>query len=360
MRKILRDVQVWRRERMVSKLSRRDFLKGAAATGVGVCANALPIGAIAAAPGKSRVVIVTSPKVIVDPEKNTHSPAPRYLLGQSDPSIDVRTVDRMLSEAMMAFAGTESAEAAWKKLFKPTDVVGIKINCLFGKGVSTHPEVVAAVIMGLKLAGISDENIIVWDRNDREMIRSGYRINRDSGVKCYGTEGEYEPEPTKAGSFGGRMSKILTQKITALINVPILKDHGISGITCAMKNHYGSHDNPGDHHANGCDPFLADLNSVRAIREKTRLIVCDAIKPLANGGPGPRPEYIWEQKSLIVSADPVAVDYHGWQMIEARRKEIGLPSLAEAGRPTRFLDTAASKGLGTNDPEKMEIIRKTV
>jgi len=346
---------------MVKKLSRREFLKGAAVAGVGAYGAAmLPLDVTAASgPEKSRVVIVTSPTVLVDPETNesTHG---KWAIGESDRSIDVGAASSMLMEGVRAFTGAKSDAAAWKKLFKPSDVVGIKVNCLFAKGASTRPEVVACIIGGLVLAGVKEENIIIWDRNDREMVRAGYVINRNSGVRCYGTEGDYDAEPTKAGSFSGRLSRILTEKITALINVPILKDHNICGITCAMKNHYGSHNNPGDHHGNGCDPFLGELNSVPAIRDKTRLIICDALKPLANGGPGMKPESIWEYRSLLISADPVAMDYQGWQIIEARRREIGLKPLADSGRPPTFIATAASMGLGTDDPAKMEVIRKTV
>ena len=156
------------------------------------------------------------------------------------------------------------------------------------------------------------------------------------------------------------MSKILTQKITALINIPFLKDHGVAGVTCAMKNHYGSIRNPGDYHGNNCDPFIAEVNSIPAIKNKTRLIICDALKPLANGGPNFNSEFVWEHRSIHIGADPVAFDFLGWQVIDARRQEIGLPTLADAGRPPKWLATAASMGLGTNDPARMEIIRKTV
>lgn len=346
---------------MGRKLSRREFLRSAAITGVGVYgAAALPLDAMAASGAqKSRIVIVTSPNVLVDPEKNENTHA-KWAIGESDKSIDLQAASGMLLEGVRAFTGAGSDAAAWKKLFKPSDVVGIKVNCLFAKGASTHPEVVACIIGGLKLAGVKDENIIIWDRNDRELTRAGYVINRGAGIKCYGTEGEYEAEPTKIGSFSGRLSKILTEKITALINVPILKDHSMPGITCAFKNHYGSHNNPGDHHGNGCDPFLAELNSAPAIRDKTRLIICDALKPIANGGPGFRPDFVWDYRSLIIATDPVAMDDQGWQIIEARRKEIGLQPLTETGRPPKFIATAASMGLGTNDPAKIEVIRKTV
>ncbi len=347
----------------MTKLSRRQFLKGAAVTGAVTGAGILPLDALAAPDGESRLVFVSSDRVLVDAAGNasTASKLGMASVGEVDAAIDQSVLNAMLGTGIKAFTRSMSEASAWKKLFKPSDVVGIKVNTLFRIGASTHPEVVTSIIAGLKLAGVREENIIVWDRNDRELTQSGFVINRSGkGVACYGTEGEYEDEPTKVGSFSGKLSKILTEKTTALINVPILKDHSISGITCAMKNHYGTHHNPSSHHGNNCDPFLAELNSIPAIRQKTRLIVCDAIKPIANGGPGYKPEYAWEYRSIMLSADPVAMDYQGWQVIEEQRKALALDPLAKSGRPPKFIQTAADMGLGTDDPSRITILRKTV
>jgi hypothetical protein len=136
-----------------------------------------------------------------------------------------------------------------------------------------------------------------------------------------------------------------------------MKDHMMAGITGALKNHYGSFDSPSRCHGNRCDPFIADLNLIPAIREKTRLIVMDALRPMANGGPILRRDALWDYHSLLVSRDPVAVDAMSWKIIDERRKETGLPSVAESGREPISIATAASKGLGVNDFDKMEIIK---
>jgi hypothetical protein len=46
----------------------------------------------------------------------------------------------------------------------------------------------------------------------------------------------------------------------------------------------------------------------------------------------------------------VAADLWAWRVIDAERLRRGLPSLEEAGRPPRFIATAAGYGLGVGDP----------
>lgn len=72
---------------------------------------------------------------------------------------------------------------------------------------------------------------------------------------------------------------------TYLINVPVLKDYTIAGVTFSMKNHCGLVDNPGSLHGNSCDPYMAELNNTAPIKEKTRLIVMDASLCIYVGGP---------------------------------------------------------------------------
>lgn len=321
-----------------NKPTRRQFLAAS------VAAGAASLGARRApqnnAPKLPHLVRVHDPKVQPKPEE-----------------LEFEVVKAMLFRGMRRLTGTTSDAEAWKSLFAANEVVGIKVNGLFGPGARTHPEVALAVAEGLKLAGIKPENIIIWDRTDHDLAKSGFELNRDGpGVQCYGTERDYDAEKTTNGSFSGRLSKILSTKIDALVNVPILKDHGISGITAAFKNHYGSIDNPGQQHQNHCHPYLADLNAVPAIRSKTRLIVCDAIRPLCNGGPGASPDYFWECNQLLLSRDPVALDALGLEIIDKRRTEIGIPKLADAGRPVHHIARAIQLGLGVGNLDGLEIV----
>ncbi len=267
------------------------------------------------------------------------------------------TVREMVFASVRLLTGQKKDQLAWSQLFDKSDVVGIKINTLFGPGACSSPEVVNAVVEGVKLAGVPADKIIIWDRADADLLKCKFRLNREAGVKCYGTNNDYEAEATKVGSFEGRLSKILTQQITALVNLPILKHHSITGLSCAYKNHYGSFENPGQHHGNGCDPFLSEVNSLPSIRNKTRLILCDALRPLCDGGPGFTPKFQWKYGSILASFDALAMDVVGTKIIDARRKEMGIGSLEASGQPVRHLVTAAKMGLGEGDLHHIRVIK---
>ena len=70
-----------------------------------------------------------------------------------------------------------------------------------------------------------------------------------------------------------------------------------------------------------------------------RLTICDATTACFEGGPGFKPQYSWKENALIVSQDPVALDYTGWRIIESKRAEKKLKTLEadEAERPTTSL-----------------------
>ena len=174
-------------------------------------------------------------------------------------------------------------------------------------------------------------------------------------VQCYGTDRVgYEEDLVAYGSVGSRLSKILTQRSNVLINVPVLKDHDGAGVTIALKNMYGVIHNPNKYHPNGCDPYVADLNMLPEIRTRMRLTICDATTAMYEGGPAYKPEHSWKYNALLVSQDPVALDYTGWQIIERKRAEKGLKTLDAEDRAPHYIATAADKEhrLGTNDPEE--------
>jgi len=132
------------------------------------------------------------------------------------------------------------------------------------------------------------------------------------------------------GTVRMKLSKILTRECGMVINLPILKDHTMAGVTFAMKNMYGVIDRPQDLHNNNCNPAIADLNCFPTIRAKMRLIIGDAFSSVYEGGPVYHPEHIWYPNALIVGEDRVAIDQIAWQMIARKRAEAGVPTLEAA------------------------------
>lgn len=264
---------------------------------------------------------------------------------------------RAISRSISILTGAETEQGAWRSLFRQDDRVGIKVNTLSGSRLSTHPGVVQAIVKGLIIAGVKAENILVWDRMTEELRRAGFHVSKGGGVRCFGTDlVGYEPRPDFAGSIGSCFSRILTEFCTAIVNVPVLKDHDLAGVTLGMKNFYGAIHNPNKYHDNGCSPYVADLNSHPAIRTKLRLIVCDGLIALCHGGPAYKEKWAWDYRGLLISLDPVALDRTGTQIIERRRKEVGLQSLGESGREPKYIDEAGRLGLGVSDSDKIEII----
>ncbi|MBM4321523.1 MAG: DUF362 domain-containing protein, partial [Deltaproteobacteria bacterium] len=232
-------------------------------------------------------------------------------------------------------------------------------NCLAGKGLSTHPELVLAVLDSLQAAGIRAEDVLVWDRTDRELTLAGFRIQRDGpGVRTFGTEQDYENEIWEAGSVGSCFSRLLTRTCDVVISMPVLKDHDLSGISGGMKNFYGAIHNPNKYHDNGCSPFIAELFSHPAIRRKVVLTIHDALRPQLHGGPAHVPQHGWPMGGLILSRDPVAADATAWRLIEQERKSRGFKPLEQEQRsPAGWLKRAEELGLGRVGPEGVREIR---
>lgn len=276
-------------------------------------------------------------------------------------AVNSEVVARMLVIAITKLLDTTDVVTAWKTLFHPDDIVGIKVNCLAGRGASTHPEVAEAIADSLQLAGIPEEHILIWDRANRDLKRSGFSLNSGRrGVKCFGTDallgGGYDTEISTAGQIGSLFSTILSTHCTALVNVPVLKDHDLSGVSIGMKNFYGAIHNPNKYHQNNCNPYIADLNTHPSIRKKHKLTICDALLAQYHGGPSYKPQWSWKAGALLLSLDPVALDAVGVDILEQARLEHGLETFRQAGRPPDYIQTAAEYGLGIADLSKIDII----
>ncbi len=261
-----------------------------------------------------------------------------------------------LGASVAAAAGEDGPVNAFRKRFRPRDVVGIKVNCLGGRGLSSRPEVAMQLARWLEQAGIPSERIVIWDRSDRDLNSAGFALANASGVKVVGTNGDWEQKVREWGPAGSRFSRLLVEDLTAVINLGVLKDHGLAGVSFGMKNWYGVVHNPNKLHAEGCNPFVPHLAAFPLVRDKLRLTVVDGTTGQYENGPGYAPSWAWPYQGFLASTDIVAVDAAGWRVIEQKRKVQGLKSLAAEGREPRYIHTAARLGIGVAEAAKTEVL----
>ena len=330
-------------------MKRREFLVRAAAVsaavaGAAVAVRLAPAGETAARPPQSRVVVIRHESLAAE--------------GQGPAASRVR---ELLDEAARALGGDAKAADAWARWFKPTDRVGIKVNCL---GYRTRPAVASALATALDAIGLAPDRTILWDRTSRELRAAGYNVgDAGRGPRCFGTDalasrgnGGYTADVLTSGEIGSLFSRIVADETTALASACILKDHNIAGLTCALKNFFGAIHNPNKYHENGCDPFIADACAHPLIRERLRLVACDATRPQFQGGPSFRPQWQWPYGGLILGTDPVAVDRVALEILSKKRAAAGMPTLEAEKRPVRYLASAEARGLGTANLERIEVV----
>jgi uncharacterized protein (DUF362 family) len=260
-----------------------------------------------------------------------------------------------LAGSIARATGEDSHLDGLRRLFRPTDVVGIKVNCLGGVGVSTRPEVALKLADWLQAAGVPARSILIWDRTDRELRAAGYAPGDGPGVRVRGTNDDWDRGLTEWGPSASQFARVMVEDLTAVISLGRLKDHGLAGVTLSLKNWYGVVNNPNKLHAEGCAPYVPHLVAHPLIREKLRLSIVDGSTGQCHGGPGRAPNWDWPFHGFLASTDPVALDTVGWQIIEAQRKTVGLPALADEERAPRYIAGAVKVGLGTGDPARIEV-----
>ncbi|MGB8656409.1 MAG: DUF362 domain-containing protein [Candidatus Zixiibacteriota bacterium] len=298
---------------------------------------------------KSRVVIVRNAGVI--------SPAGK---------VDRAILSQMVARGLCRLTSEAKPMDGLRHFVSPKDRVGLKVNCLAGEMASTHPELALAVAGLLRGIDFKPKNIIIWDRSSDELREVGFPVNLDGDqFLCFGTDAKgvgYSNDLIEHRSIGSLLSQVMEKLTNVQLNLPALKDHGLSGVTCSLKNAFGVIHNPNKYHENGCDPYIADLNSVPQIKEQQKIVVCDALRIQFNGGPSYHPQWAENFGGIILGDDPVAVDFVGYQIIDRIRKGRGLPTLEKAGRKPKHIFTAADDEhrLGKASLGEIDLVELTV
>ena len=129
---------------------------------------------------------------------------------------DLYSLIRMFKRGLSLLNGPGDYKKNLRILFKPDDQIGIKINTLGGKNLSTRPEVPQALISILSESDIPSKNIIIWDRTNRELKTAGYRLNMNKkGIKIFGTYSRglgYEQDLTSHLNIGSRFRRCRRNK----------------------------------------------------------------------------------------------------------------------------------------------------
>jgi hypothetical protein len=268
-------------------------------------------------------------------------------------------IRQMLDASITELTGLDDAAEAWASLFDPDERIAIKVNAFRNSIIWTHVPLVMAVTECLQEVGVPAEQIVIFDYYTRELETAGYPVNKDGpGVRCYGTERDYTAG-WKVRSIGVELSDILLN-CDALINMPVLKSHMLSGITFAMKNHYGAVSRPESLHGD-IGRAIAGLNALPPIKDRTRLIIGDALEAcLRYGHSWPYWEADFTGDSILMSLDPVAHDTVGLQMLSQLLTDDGGNPAAITSMATPCLKNGAELGLGTNDPDSIELVEVTL
>lgn len=287
-------------------------------------------------------------------------------------------VRRMVDAVVMAAAGKADIASAWRVFVAPTDRVGIKVSTTGAPASSTRAAVVSAVAAGLVASGVPKENIVIWDRLERDMARAGYdAIARSFRVTSTDRVGGYDKNAPIIAAVMGRLiaddlkfsgkdneemsstshlSLVLTG-VDKVVHVPALADSMFSGVQGALSGmvldnldnwrrlarppHFG-------------DPYLPELYADPRIGGKVVLTILDALRPQYAGGPFPGPEFSVNYGAILASRDPVALDTIGVRVIDDFRKEAKFDPVSKMAT---WLESAQTLGLGRASESEIEIIR---
>ncbi|MDD2438518.1 MAG: hypothetical protein PHX50_11665, partial [Massilibacteroides sp.] len=94
----------------------------------------------------------------------------------------------MLKTSMLALTGLPELKEAWLQFVGPEDIIGIKVNPVAGKLLTTSHAVTGAIVRQLEEAGIPRKNLVIWDRREMQLHETGYTEENYPGIRITGTE----------------------------------------------------------------------------------------------------------------------------------------------------------------------------
>ncbi|HIR14702.1 MAG TPA: DUF362 domain-containing protein [Candidatus Choladousia intestinavium] len=243
--------------------------------------------------------------------------------------------------------------------------IGIKPNLVSGStadyGATTHPEVVAGIIEYLQERGFEKicmlEGSWVGDSTAQVMELCGYqKLSEEYGIPFYDMQREKGYKKDCAGMELELCSRV--KQVDFLINVPVLKGHCQTKITCALKNMKGLIPNREKRrfHSLGLHKPIAHLNA--GIRQDFIVVdhICGDLDFEDGGNPVVR-------NCVMAARDPVLTDAYVCRLLHYETREVPYIELAEElGAGSADLGRAEIRILGQSswEGEQLPYARKTV
>jgi hypothetical protein len=285
---------------------------------------------------------------------------------------DAALVRDMMDRGMCLLTGLANADEAWRLFFTADDVVGIKVNCGGYPFVVSAPEIVAETVRRLQTLGLPPERIFVYERFQNQLDEVDYGPQLPKGVGIVAAEsrnrhsenGGYDPEVYVEADFFGEedtrsnLMSLVSRRLTKIINIPNMKDHGATGVTGCLKNiAYGSFSNVARTHAHGRShtrSFVGTLCAVEPLRSRTVLQIMDGLRAVWHGGPFARSaRYVFHPRQILFGTDPVAIDRLLLDIIEDKRRAEGARSIWD-----RSADALGDTAARDQDPNVNILIRE--
>lgn len=288
-------------------------------------------------------------------------------------------VDALFNLGLLAFTGKPNREAAWKSLVSTQDIVGIKVLSGPGANSGTRPAVVAALVKGLLAAGQPPRHILIWDRHLSDLRRAGFvDLAAQLGVEAVGSAEEgYDEGVVYAAALLGKLvwgdldfgkntetagrnsyvSRLITRKLTKIINVTPLLNHNLAGVSGNLYTlSLDSIDNwlrfeGSPEHLSQAVP---EIYALEALGDKVILSIVDALVCQYQGEELSHLNYSTVLGQIRFSRDPVALDILSIAEIQSQRarKNIEAPP-----SNMNIYSNAALLQLGVNKTNLIDILR---
>ena len=237
-----------------------------------------------------------------------------------------------------------------KRLTAGMNVI-IKPNLVVAKpaaeGAVTHPEIVEGIIIFLKKNGIASitvaEGSWLGETTERAFERCGYSaLAKKYGIKFFDTKNDKVIKKTIGDLTLGVCETILNADF--LINVPVLKGHCQTTLTCCLKNMKGCipDSEKQRYHNIGLHQPIAALNTIL----KPHLHIIDSIcgDPTFEEGGNPV-----RTDRILIGTDPVLLDSYVATLIGHDPQDIEYLRIAESLGIGSFFD--ANTEINEHQPE---------